>query len=202
MRRIFTILCAMALLASCSTARSNQARVGDLHPDDVFTITDQDIASETERINDLIKGEWSYSGPAVDVSGKNLLAGIGKPLAKGKLKGKLKQAYKKIGLDKARPMFTFNRDGTCSIRLLGVSVNGEYNYNPTLDQLSVRWHGVPINSRIKRDGKKKLRITFEADKLLRLLSLFSRVSDNSGLKALSTLLDNYEDIMVGFELKK
>ena len=114
----------------------------------------------------------------------------------------LKNAFKKIGLDKARPHFTFNDDGTCTIRLLGVNLNGQYNYNPDTEKISLKWHGVPLNASLKRDGKKKLRLTFEADKLLRLLSLASRVSDSSALKALGTLLDNYEDIMVGFELKQ
>ena len=205
MRQILTFLCALAVMASCSTTRGGQARVGDggnLHPDDVFTITEDDIARETRQINELIQGEWTYNGPAVDVSGKNLLAGIGKPIAKGTLKKKLKNAFKKIGLDKARPMFSLNTDGSCSIRMLYMSINGDYNYNPSQDQISIKWHGIPVNAHIKRDGKKKLHITFDTDKLLRLFSLASRVSDNSALKALSTLLDNYDDIMVGFELKK
>ena len=105
-------------------------------------------------------------------------------------------------MDKARPQFTFNDDGTCTIRLLGVNLNGQYNYNPDTEKIALKWHGVPLNASLKRDGKKKLRLTFEADKLLRLLSLASRVSDSSALKALGTLLDNYEDIMVGFELKQ
>ena len=61
---------------------------------------------------------------------------------------------------------------------------------------------MPLNATLKRDGKKKLRLTFEADKLLRLLTLASKFSDSSAIKAIGKLLDNYEDIMVGFELKK
>ncbi len=200
MRRIATILCAMLLLASCA-AKKNAAS-DRLHPDQVFTITEDDIARETRQINGLIQGEWTYKGPSVDVSGRNLLAGIGKPIAKGKLKKKIKEAFKKIGLDKARPQFTFNVDGTCAIKLLGKSIKGTYNYNPDLDKLSIKWHGVPVNARLKRDGKKKLHITFDADKLLSLLSLASNFSDSSAIKALTMLMDNYEDVMVGFELKK
>jgi len=200
MRRLATILCAMLLLASCA-AKKNAAS-DRLHPDQVFTITEDDIARETRQINGLIQGEWTYKGPSVDVSGRNLLAGIGKPIAKGKLKKKIKEAFKKIGLDKARPQFTFNVDGTCSIKLLGKSIKGTYNYNPDLDKLSIKWHGVPVNARLKRDGKKKLHITFDADKLLSLLSLASNFSDSSAIKALTMLMDNYEDVMVGFELKK
>jgi hypothetical protein len=136
------------------------------------------------------------------VSGKNLLAGMGKSIAKGKLKKKLKNAYKKIGLDKARPQFTFNQDGTCDVSLLGMSMKGSYNYNPSDEKITLKWHGIPMTARLKRDGKKKLHLTFDADKLLSLLSLASKVSDSSALKALSFLLDNYQDVMVGFEMKK
>ncbi len=203
MRRILTILCALALLSSCATTRnSNAGNNGTLHPNDVFTVTEEDIARETRQINNTISGQWTYSAPSVDVSGKNLLAGMGKPIAKGKLKKKLKNAYKKIGLDKARPQFTFNEDGSCAIKLLGVSMKGSYNYNPSDEKITLKWHGIPMTARLKRDGKKKLHLTFDADKLLSLLSLASKVSDNSALKALSFLLDNYQDVMVGFEMKK
>ncbi|MBE6317204.1 MAG: DUF4923 family protein [Muribaculaceae bacterium] len=205
MRRFIAFFCVIAALlmpmtTSCSTSRHNAGR--DLHPDDVFTMTEDDIANETRRINLTLQGDWKYNAPSVGVSGKNLLAGIAKPIAKGKLKKKLKNAYKKIGLDKARPQFVFNVDGTCSMKLMGASVKGTYNYNPTTEKITFKWHGVPMNASLKRDGKKKLQLTFDADKLLNLMSLLGRFSDSSTIKALSTLLDNYEDVMVGFELKK
>ena len=201
MRRFWILFFVLALFASCGTARHGSGGA-DLHPDEVFTVTDADIASEVLLINNTIKGEWNYSGPAVDVSGKNLLAGVGKPIAKSKLRKKLKQAFKKVGLSKASPKFTFNNDGSCAVRLLGVNINGKYNYNPDTHQISFKWHGVPMTAQLKRDGKKKLHLTFEADKLLKLISLASKSSDSSAVKALGKLLDNYEDIMVGFELKK
>lgn len=205
MRRFIAFFCVIAALlmpmtTSCSTSRHNAGR--DLHPDDVFTMTEDDIANETRRINLTLQGDWKYNAPSVGVNGKNLLAGIAKPIAKGKLKKKLKNAYKKIGLDKARPQFVFNVDGTCSMKLMGASVKGTYNYNPTTEKITFKWHGVPMNASLKRDGKKKLQLTFDADKLLSLMSLLGRFSDSSTIKALSTLLDNYEDVMVGFELKK
>lgn len=205
MRRFIAFFCVIAALlmpmtTSCSTSRHNAGR--DLHPDDVFTMTEDDIANETRRINLTLQGDWKYNAPSVGVSGKNLLAGIAKPIAKGKLKKKLKNAYKKIGLDKARPQFVFNEDGTCSMKLMGASIKGTYNYNPSTEKITFKWHGVPMTAILKRDGKKKLQLTFDADKLLSLISLMGRFSDSSTIKALSTLLDNYEDVMVGFELKK
>jgi len=202
MRHLLTIAIAMTLLVSCSTSRNNAQQGGRLNPDQVFTITDDDIARETLSINSTIKGQWTYSGPSVDVSGKNVLAGIGKPIAKGKIKKKLKNAFKKIGLDKARPQFTFNEDGTCAVTLLGKSLKGTYNYNPSQEKISIKWHGVPVTAQLKRDGKKKLHLTFDADKLLSILTLAGNFTDSSTIKALSFLMDHYDDVMVGFELKK
>ena len=191
----------LMLLTACSASR-NAAGGQDLHPDQVFTITEQDIEQETRQINRLLGGEWTYSGPSGDVSGKNVLSSLGKPIAKSKLKKKLKNAFKKIGLNKARPQFSFNEDGTCVIKMLGMSLNGTYNYNPSQEKITFKWHGIPLSAKLKRDGKKKVHLTFDADKLLKLFSLVSRVSDNSAIKALSFLMENYDDVMVGFELKK
>lgn len=194
----FSIVIMLTLTTSC---KSSQQATGNLHPDQVFTMTEDDIARETLRINQTLSGEWKYNGPSVGVSGKNVLAGIAKPIAKGKIKKKLKKAYKSIGLDKMRPNFVFNEDGTCSISVMGASVKGSYNYNPSTEKLALKWHGIPLSANLKRDGK-KLHITFEADKLISLITLMGRFSDSSTIKALTQLLDNYEDVMVGFELKK
>ena len=204
MKRIMTIFCVLAALmvtagTSCSSSRNNTR---NLHPDEVFTVTDQDIVNETWMVNRAISGTWKYNGPSVGVSGKNVLAGVAKPFAKSKLKKKLKKAYKKVGLDRVRPEFSFNPDGTCAIGVMGKTLKGSYNYNPDLETISIKWHGLPLNAKLRRDGKKKLHLTFDADKLLSLISFMGRFSDNSAIKALSTLLDNYEDVMVGFELKK
>lgn len=194
------ILCVAAAFLSCSTHK--QTDIYNLSPDDVFVLNESDIARETWMINNTIKGEWTYSGPSVDVSGKNVLAGLGKPLAKSKLKKKLKEAYKKMGLTKIKPQFAFAPDGTCSIQILGRKVKGTYNYNPDQEKITMKWHGVPVTAKLKRDGKKKLHLTFDADKLLSLISLVSSFSDSSTVKALGTLIDNYDDVLIGFELKK
>lgn len=203
MRHIIIILSSLALFASCASTRgASTTSGGNIHPDRVFSVTEDDIARETLQINRALQGQWTYSGPSVDVSGKNVLASIGKPIAKGKLKKKLKNAFKTLRLDKVKPQFAFDEDGTCAINLLGTSLKGTYNYSPGQDKITFKWHGIPMTARLKRDGKKKLQLTFDADKLLKLFSLASKVSDSSALKALSFLLDNYDDVMVGFELKK
>lgn len=190
----------LPMTTSCGSSRHNAN--GDLRPSEVFTLTEDDIANETRLINLGLQGEWKYNAPSVGMSGKDLLAGVAKPIAKSKLKKKLKEAFKKIGLDKARPQFAFNVDGSCAVKMMGASLKGTYNYNPTTQKITFKWHGVPLTANLRKDGKKKLHLTFDADKLLTLMGLMGRFSDSSAIKALNMLLDNYEDVMVGFELKK
>ena len=190
----------LPMTSSCGSTRHNAN--GDLNPSEVFTLTEDDIANETRLINLGLQGEWKYNAPSVGMSGRDLLAGIAKPIAKSKMKKKLKDAFKKIGLEKARPQFAFNVDGTCAVKMMGASLKGTYNYNPTTEKITFKWHGVPLTANLRKDGKKKIHLTFDADKLLKLMSLMGRFSDSSAIKALNTLLDNYEDVMVGFELKK
>ena len=201
MNRFMTFVSILLMLTLTASCHSSQQATGDLNPNQVFTVTEDDIARETLQINRMLSGQWKYNGPSVGVSGKNVLAGIAKPLAKSKMKKKLKKAFKSIGLEKARPNFEFNEDGTCAISIMGARVKGSYNYNPTTQKVTFKWHGVPLSANLRRDGK-KLHMTFEADKLISLITLMGRFSDSSTIKALTTLLDNYEDVMVGFELKR
>ena len=187
-------------MTSCSTARSGSA--SGLHPDEVFTVTQEDIDRETWQINSKLNGAWKYKGPSVDMSGKGLLAGVSKPIAKGKLKKKLKKAFKTIGLEKACPQFTFDTDGTCAISVMGASMKGSYNYNPSQQKITFKWHGIPLTAQLRLDGSKKMHLTFDADKLLSLIKLMGRFSDSSTIKALSFLMDNYDDVLMGFELKR
>jgi len=202
MRRLLFILSLVATLASCGTASHDTAANDDLDTIDMLTREQLQRDQLVERVCREISGQWKYSGPSVEVSGKNLLAGMGKPIAKSKVKKKLNKAYKKLGLNKVGPQVTLNRDGTCSIALLGRSLNGSYTYDPDEEQLRFKWMGIPVNAHLKRDGKKKLHLTFDSDKLLWLLRVAGGISNSSALKAIGVLTSNYEDIMMGFEFKR
>ena len=92
MRQLLLLFGLIVMMSACGTAKQNSATMRDLNPDEVFTITEDDIARETRQVNAMIKGEWTYNAPSVDVSGRSFLDGLGKPIAKSKLKKKLKNA--------------------------------------------------------------------------------------------------------------
>jgi hypothetical protein len=45
-------------------------------------------------------------------------------------------------------------------------------------------------------------LLYDADKLLKFLTTISAVSNNSTLKSLSTLLESYDGMLIGWELQK
>ena len=66
MKRLLTIICVMAAMilpmtTSCKTAHKNAGN--GLHPDEVFTVTEDDIANETLKINRSLQGQWKYKAP-------------------------------------------------------------------------------------------------------------------------------------------
>lgn len=197
---IFTLICTAVLQVEAQITQ--QADTSVLSPDQVFTLSPSHIEQETRQANRLIVGCWRYDGPSVDAKSKGLLAGVVKPVAKGKLARKLKKAFKKIHLTKNNTTFRMREDGTCSISLLGHDVNGTYSYNPDDESIQFRWLRVPFTARLVHNKKNEMSITFDTDRLLALFKLLTAVSGNSTLKALTFLSDNYDDVMVGFKLKK
>ena len=158
MRRFVLLFCAMLVLASCASNKNSVKATGrDFNPNEVFTMTEEDIARETRQINKALGGQWTYSGPSVDVSGKNVLSGLGKPIAKSKLKKKLKNAFKKIGLDKARPQFAFNEDGTCALTYDNGALTGTYQATSSMIRIvssdiddqerTILWRVVSLSSK-------------------------------------------------------
>ena len=70
-------------------------------------------------------------------------------------------------------------------------------------QLTLRWHGIPLKSHTHRDGK-KLYIAFDMDRLLVVLNFISGMSSSEMLKSLSFLFlsQNFRNVTVVFEMKR
>ena len=151
-------------------------------------------------MNAPLVGKWVYDEPSVDAKGTGFVSKLGKPIAKSKLKKGLKKIYNKLKLKKQWTSLTISADEKWTLRLLGQNVSGNYTYEPESGRLSLKWHGVPIVAYAHRDGK-NLHLLFDADKLLSMMRLLSKLKKSDTLKSLNKLSSNYNDVMVGFKLK-
>lgn len=147
----------------------------------------------------MVAGEWQYSKPYVHAEGSSFIGKLGKPIAKSKLKKGLNKVYKKLKINKRWSSLTLTTDGSWEMRIAGLPIKGRYSYNPDEQQLTLRWNGIPLKSHTHRDGN-RLYIAFDTDRLLVILHLISGMSHSQTLKALSTLSQNYRNVMVGFEM--
>lgn len=162
----------------------------------------EDDSTETARIEacQMVAGTWQYSKPYVHAQGTTLMGKLGKPIAKSKLKKKLDKAYKKLKINKGWSYMILDSDGTWQMKILGATLGGKYTYDPENETLTLKYHGVPLKSHAHRDGK-KLYLAFDADRLIAILRIVGSISHSNSLKAITTLANNYSNVMLGFEMK-
>ena len=110
-------------------------------------------------------------------------------------------ACKKMRIKKRWSSMTLTEDGEWKMKVLGLSIGGSYAYYPEQQQLTLRWHGIPLKSHTHRDGK-KLNIAFDMDRLQVVLNFISGMSSSEMLKSLSFLSQNFRNVTVGFEMKR
>lgn len=169
-------------------------------PEDVFVVSEDVEEANRLATCQIVAGEWQYDKPYVHADGASVMGKLGKPIAKSKIKKNLDKAYKKMKINKRWSSMTLSDDGEWTMKVLGLSFGGSYTYDPEQQQLTLRWHGIPLKSHTHRDGK-KLYIAFDMDRLLVVLSFMSGISSSETLKSLSFLSQNFRNVTVGFEMK-
>lgn len=151
--------------------------------------------------NTGILGTWKYQKPCVEADGTSLIGKVGKPIAKKKLVKKIDKAFKKIKLDKRWQSFALTSDGTWEMVVLQQKLRGDYSYDPDTESLVLKCYGIPIKGHAwSKDDR--LYVTFDADKLIAVLGFIGGLSRSDKLKELDKLIDNYENVRVGFEFKR
>lgn len=151
---------------------------------------------------DLV-GTWNYVEPAVSFQSDNLLNKAGGAAAATVVVDKLKPYYEKIGLQ--HYSVTFNEDKTFEMGVGKIKVKGVYAKNEdNTFALEVQVMGKTIKtitSYITRSGS-GMSMTFDASSLITLVNTVSSLTGNSTLKGLSSLLNSYDGMTVGFKLAK
>lgn len=198
MKQIFVILLVFASGFSCFAQELDSIAYFD--PDEVFVV--EEDMEEANRLAScrVVAGEWQYDKPYVHADGATVMGKLGKPIAKSKIKKSLEKAYKKMKINKRWSSLTLTEDGEWKMKVLGLSFGGSFDYDMEEEQLTLRWHGIPLKSHTHCDGK-KLYIAFDMDRLLVILNFISGMSSSEILKSLSFLSQNFRNVTVGFEMK-
>ena len=191
----FAVLITLLLVPTVNRAQS----IKDLFNKDNISKVVNAVTGHTETVD--MTGTWRYTGSAIEFESENLLKKDGGTVAASAAE-KLDEQLAKVGIKEGQLSFTFNADSTFVSTLGKRKLNGTYSYDAGTQMLHLRYMKlIPMNAKVNYTTQ-QMDLLFEADKLLKLITFLSSKSSSATLKAISSLADSYDGMMLGYELKR
>lgn len=161
------------------------------------------IGSATFSQADLCAHTWKYSKPGCAFTSENLLAKAGGEIAASKIEEDLSKYYSKFGFSKSNTYFTFKADGTFAAKIDGKSWNGTYTFDEKTHAIQLKGLLLSASGFATRTTN-GISLLFEQKKLLTLVKTLSKLNltGSTTMSAVSSIVDNYDGVRVGFEMTK
>lgn len=179
------------------------------------------LLSNSVTLSDkMLIGEWNYSGTSCVLESDQALTNIGGTVVTSKIEEKLDTYLAKVGVKEGSCTFTFMENDSCKFSVAGREIKGQYVLDPEEKKINFSFYGRLSMTAYVTYELTSLNIVFNADKMLALLQkVVGVVSNGSGqlasslgsansatatatLGTVSSLLNNYNGMMLGMELKK
>ena len=187
---IFALLCAVSVQADAQSWK-------DILSGAVKQVVGDKATTETSLI-----GTWDYVGPDCQFKGDDLLTNIGGDAAGVEVEKKMESIYEKTGLNTIQ--YTFNEDNTCSYTIKGKKINATYGFDSEAKTVTIKSRlGVKITAHIVTLGS-NMSFVFDANKIFSVVKTITGVAStvNTSVSAINQLIEQFDGMMVGFELKK
>ena len=160
--------------------------------------------SSTNFTVDDLKGTWLYDSPAVSFESDNVLKNIGGAGAAAAVETKLAPYYQKLGFTKTT--LTVSEDHSFSLKLGLLILKGTVEKDESGEGLVFSFNAIGNKTlgKVKANASKSadtLNLTFDATRLIQVLTTISSKLNIKSLNTLSTLLNSYEGIYIGFKMK-
>lgn len=161
------------------------------------------IGSATFSQVDLCAHTWKYSKPGCAFTSENLLAKAGGEIAASKIEEDLSKYYSKFGFSKSNTYFTFKTDGTFAAKIDGKSWNGTYTFDEKTHAIQLKGLLLSASGFATRTAN-GISLLFEQKKLLTLVKTLSKLNltGSTTMSAVSSIVDNYDGVRIGFEMTK
>lgn len=162
------------------------------------------IGSSDLTIEKLV-GTWNYSNPAVSFASENLLLKAGGSAAATQVETKIAPYYKRVGLNQL--VMTIAEDSTFTFKVRTVNLNGVITRNTETGNFVFQFKAFKqinmgaMESCIVMNGN-TMELTFDVSNLITIVEKIGQYSGNSTIKGVSTLLNQYDGMNAGFELKR
>lgn len=161
------------------------------------------IGSATFSQADLCAHTWKYSKPGCAFTSENLLAKAGGEIAASKIEEDLSKYYSKFGFSKSNTYFTFKTDGTFAAKIDGKAWNGTYTFDEKTHAIQLKGLLLSASGFATRTTN-GISLLFEQKKLLTLVKTLSKLNltGSTTMSAVSSIVDNYDGVRIGFEMTK
>lgn len=158
--------------------------------------------SSTVTASDL-QGTWTYRKADCVFETQNLLLKAGGEMAATKIESQLESQLGKVGITPGACTFTFNSDGTYVATIGQYNLTGNYTLNTKSNTLTMTYlAGIGrISPKVVKTGA-SISLLFEGDKLLSMVQKVGKLSSNSTVSSLSSLINSYDGMLVGMQLSK
>ena len=191
------LICIMALLCAVAVQADAQSLK------DILTGVVGQVVGDKATTETSIIGTWDYVGPDCQLKGDDLLKNIGGDAAGAEVEEKMEPIYAKAGLNTIQ--YTFNEDKTCSYTIKGKKVEGTYEFDAEAKTITIKAGklGIRTTAHIVTLGT-NMSFMFDADKILSVVKAITGATPslNKTASAANKLLEKFDGMMVGFELKK
>lgn len=161
------------------------------------------IGSATFSQAALCAHTWKYSKPGCAFTSENLLAKAGGEIAASKIEEDLSKYYSKFGFSNSNTYFTFKTDGTFAAKIDGKSWNGTYTFDEKTHAIQLKGLLLSASGFATRTAN-GISLLFEQKKLLTLVKTLSKLNltGSTTMSAVSSIVDNYDGVRIGFEMTK
>ena len=150
-----------------------------------------------------LQGTWTYRKADCVFETQNLLLKAGGEMAATKIESQLESQLGRVGITPGACSFTFNSDGTYVATIGQYNLTGNYTLNTKSNTLTMTYlAGIGrISPKVVKTGA-SISLLFEGDKLLSMVQKVGKLSSNSTVSSLSTLINSYDGMLVGMQLSK
>lgn len=161
------------------------------------------IGSATFSQADLCAHTWKYSKPGCAFTSENLLAKAGGEIAASKIEEDLSKYYSKFGFSKSNTYFTFKTDGTFAAKIDGKAWSGTYTFDEKTHAIQLKGLLLSASGFATRTAN-GISLLFEQKKLLTLVKTLSKLNltGSTTMSAVSSIVNNYDGVRIGFEMTK
>ena len=194
-----SIVCCLCLFFTSVKAQLSLGGLGDILNSSTVNKVVSAIAG--------LAGTWKYSAPACKFESSDFLKSAGGEVVAASLKTKLATYYTKAGITPSRVSFAF-ADTTFVMKYGNAKLNGHIVKEEESGRFVVTFTAVggyiPImvmDAVINKNGN-TLEMLFDVDRFVKVLTTIASKSQSSTLKSVGGLLDEYEGVLMGFELVK